>query len=294
VPASVLDGKALAQSVRERVAVEVTQLRSEAGIVPGLTVVLVGDDPASQVYVRSKQTASKAAGMKGELLQLPADTSQQALLGTIDRLNADRSVHGILVQLPLPKGLDEKSVIERLDPLKDVDGLHPVNAGLLAQGTPRFVPCTPLGILELLAHARVETRGAHAVVLGRSLLVGRPMALLLLQKGTKGDATVTVCHTGTKDPAALARQAEILIVAMGKPEAVTADWIKPGAVVIDVGIHRREDGSLCGDVEFRSASQVASRITPVPGGVGPMTVAMLLRNTLAAASLAARASPPFP
>jgi methylenetetrahydrofolate dehydrogenase (NADP+)/methenyltetrahydrofolate cyclohydrolase len=289
VPAGILDGKALAQSIRERVAGEVAQLRAETGIVPGLTVVLTGEDPASQVYVRNKQNACKAAGMNGKVLRLPADTSQYDLLATVDRLNGDPSVHGILVQLPLPRGIDERAVIERVDPLKDVDGFHPVNTGLLAQGAPRFVPCTPLGIRELLIHAGIETRGAHAVVLGRSQIVGKPMALLLLQKGRGGDATVTVCHTGTSDPAALARQADILIVAMGKPEAVTADWVKPGAVVIDVGMHRRADGSLCGDVAFQGVSQVASRITPVPGGVGPMTVAMLLRNTLAAARLAARA-----
>jgi methylenetetrahydrofolate dehydrogenase (NADP+)/methenyltetrahydrofolate cyclohydrolase len=287
VSASLLDGKTLALAVRERVGDEVRQLRTATGIVPGLTVVLVGEDPASQVYVRSKQSACKAAGMNGRLMRLPADISQQDLLATVDRLNEDRSVHGILVQLPLTRGLDERAVIERVDPLKDVDGFHPVNVGLLAQGAPRFVPCTPLGIRELLIHAGVETRGAHAVVLGRSQIVGKPMALLLLQKGQGGDATVTVCHTGTRDPAALARQADILIVAMGKPESVSADWIKPGAAVIDVGIHKRKDGTLCGDVDFRSVSQVAARITPVPGGVGPMTVAMLLQNTLAAARLAA-------
>ncbi|QEH36404.1 Tetrahydrofolate dehydrogenase/cyclohydrolase [Aquisphaera giovannonii] len=287
VTAALIDGKALADRVRRRVTDEVALLRARSGIVPGLSVVLVGDDPASHVYVRNKQNASRAAGMTGETLRLPADISQAELLATIDRLNADRSVHGILVQLPLPRGLDERSVIERIDSLKDVDGLHPSNAGLLAQGNPRFVPCTPLGVRELLIDAKVPTRGAHAVVLGRSQLVGKPMALLLMQKGEGGDATVTVCHTATKAPAAIARQADILIVAMGRPEAVTADWVKPGAVVIDVGIHRRGDGSLCGDVDFAGVAPVASRITPVPGGVGPMTVAMLLKNTLLAATLAA-------
>jgi methylenetetrahydrofolate dehydrogenase (NADP+)/methenyltetrahydrofolate cyclohydrolase len=217
---------------------------------------------------------------------MPTETSQAELLATIDRLNADPHVHGILVQLPLPPAIDERAVIERVDPLKDVDGFHPLNTGLLAQGIPRFAPCTPLGIRELLIDGRVETRGAHAVVLGRSQIVGKPMALLLLRKGQGGDATVTVCHTGTKDPASIARLADILIVAMGRPEAVTADWVKPGAVVVDVGIHKGADGKLRGDVEFPSVSQVASRITPVPGGVGPMTVAMLLRNTLRAARLA--------
>jgi methylenetetrahydrofolate dehydrogenase (NADP+) / methenyltetrahydrofolate cyclohydrolase len=292
VAALILDGKALAGRIRQWLASEVAEFRQKAGVVPGLTVVLVGSDPASQVYVRNKRNACEAAGMKGELLRLPADTSQAELLATIDRLNADESVHGILVQLPLPRGIDEHTVVERVDPLKDVDGFHPVNAGLLAQGVPRFVPCTPLGIRELLLDAGIETRGAQAVVLGRSQIVGKPMAMLLLQKGEGGDATVTVCHTGTNDPAGIARRADILIVAMGRPEQVTADWVKPGAVVIDVGIHKRDDGSLCGDVEFSSVSQVASRITPVPGGVGPLTVAMLLRNTLQAARLSVCSSFP--
>ena len=285
MPASILDGKALAKTLHEQTSRDVARLRDQTGTIPGLTVVLVGSDPASQVYVRNKQNACKAAGMNGAVLRLPADTSQAELLATIDGLNADPAVHGLLVQLPLPKGLDDRAVIERIDPLKDVDGCHPANMGLLAQGSPRFVPCTPLGIRELLAHAKIETRGARAVVLGRSQLVGKPMALLLLQKGEGGDATVTVCHTATSEPAAIAREADILVVAMGRPEAVTADWIKPGAVVVDVGIHKRPDGSLCGDVDFAGASRVASWITPVPGGVGPMTVAMLLRNTLKAARL---------
>jgi methylenetetrahydrofolate dehydrogenase (NADP+)/methenyltetrahydrofolate cyclohydrolase len=293
VPALILDGKALAGRLRQRLAIEVAEFRQATGVVPGLTVVLVGADPASQVYVRNKRNACEAAGMRGEVLRLPAETNQAELLATIDRLNADQDVHGILVQLPLPRGIDEHTVVERVDPLKDVDGLHPVNAGLLAQGVPRFVPCTPLGIRELLLDAGIDTRGAQAVVLGRSQLVGKPMALLLLQKGERGDATVTVCHTGTKDPAAVSRLADILIVAMGRPEQVTANWVKQGAVVIDVGTHKRDDGSLCGDVEYSSVSQVASRITPVPGGVGPLTVAMLLRNTLLAARLSVGDSFPF-
>jgi methylenetetrahydrofolate dehydrogenase (NADP+)/methenyltetrahydrofolate cyclohydrolase len=285
VSAEIIDGKALAQEVRRRVAEEVAAFSASTGIIPGLTVILVGDDPASRVYVGSKQKASSAAGMSGSVLRLPASVSQPELLATIDRLNADPAVHGILVQMPLPRHIDERTVIERVAPLKDVDGLHPENVGRLGQGSPRFVPCTPLGIRELLIHAGVETRGAHAVVLGRSQLVGKPTALLLMQKGQGGDATVTVCHTATRDPLAFARQADILVVAMGRPEQVTADWIKPGAVVIDVGIHKRDDGTLCGDVAFEGVSRVASRITPVPGGVGPMTVAMLLRNTLQAARL---------
>jgi methylenetetrahydrofolate dehydrogenase (NADP+)/methenyltetrahydrofolate cyclohydrolase len=283
VRAEILDGRTLAQRIRRQVADEVAELRSRTGVTPGLTVVLVGEDPASQVYVRNKETASRAAGMSGAVLRLPSGTQQAELLALIDRLNGDPLVHGILVQLPLPGQIDTPTVLERVSPLKDVDGFHPLNLGRLAAGIPRYIPCTPLGIRELLVNAGVETRGAHAVVLGRSQIVGRPMALLLLQKGQGGDATVTVCHTATRDPAAVARQADLLIVAMGQPEQVTADWVKPGAVVVDVGMHKRADGRLCGDVHFDSVSQVASRITPVPGGVGPMTIAMLLRNTLQAA-----------
>jgi methylenetetrahydrofolate dehydrogenase (NADP+) / methenyltetrahydrofolate cyclohydrolase len=286
--ARILDGKALAQQVRRQVADEVARLKSDADVVPGLTVVLVGADPASQVYVRNKEKACRAAGMNGAVVQLPAETSQAALVEVVDRLNADPAVHGMLVQLPLPPQIDERSILERVDPHKDVDGFHPVNVGLLTSGMPRFVPCTPLGIRELLLSAGVPTRGAQAVVLGRSRIVGMPMALLLLQKGAGGDATVTVCHTATRDAAAVARQADILIACVGRPEHVRADWVKPGAVVIDVGIHRRADGSYCGDVHFPGVAEVAALITPVPGGVGPMTVAMLLRNTLLAARWAAR------
>ncbi len=289
--AEIIDGKALAQQVRKQVAAEVAEFTARTGVVPGLTVILVGDDPASGVYVGSKQKASAASGMNGTVLRLPATVGQAELLATIDGLNADPAVHGILVQMPLPRQIDERAVIERVAPMKDVDGFHPENFGLLGQGSPRFVPCTPMGIRELLLHAGVETRGAHAVVLGRSQLVGKPMTLLFIQKGPGGDATVTVCHTATRDAAAFARQADILVVAMGRPEQVTADWVKPGAVVIDVGIHRRDDGTLCGDVDFAGVSAVASRITPVPGGVGPMTVAMLLRNTLLAARLSKEPRP---
>jgi methylenetetrahydrofolate dehydrogenase (NADP+)/methenyltetrahydrofolate cyclohydrolase len=291
LPAEILDGRALAQQVRSQVGAEVAELTSRTGVIPGLTVVLVGDNPASQVYVRNKATACKAAGMNGTVVRLSAATTQAELLAIVDRLNDDPTVHGILVQLPLPKQIDDSSVIERVAPLKDVDGFHPFNFGLLAAGTPRFVPCTPLGIRELLIHSGIETRGAHAVVLGRSQIVGKPMAFLLLQKGEGGDATVTICHTGTRDAAAYARQADLLIVAMGRPELVTAEWVKPGAVVIDVGIHKRDDGRLCGDVHFASVADVASRITPVPGGVGPLTIAMLLKNTLAAARLSLGLAP---
>jgi methylenetetrahydrofolate dehydrogenase (NADP+)/methenyltetrahydrofolate cyclohydrolase len=285
VPARILDGKALSQTVRAEVASEVARLKAEAGVTPGLTVVLVGDDAASRVYVRNKENACKAAGMSGTVLRLPDSVTQAALLETIDRLNADPAVHGIHVQLPLPSQIDDRAVIERVDPRQDVDGFHPENVGLLTIGTPRFVPCTPLGIRELLVHAGVETKGARAVVLGRSQIVGKPMALLLLQKGRGGDATVTVCHTATRDARAVCREADLVVAAVGRPEHVRGDWIKPGATVIDVGIHRRPDGSLCGDVQFAEAAEVAGLITPVPGGVGPMTVAMLLRNTLSAARL---------
>lgn len=278
--ARILDGKALAQRIRGEIARQVADGLARTGRVPGLTVVLVGENPASQVYVRNKQNACKAAGIRGNLLRLPAETPETRLLATIDALNADPDVHGILVQLPLPPQVDDRRVIERIDPRKDVDGFHPENAGLLAIGQPRFVPCTPLGIRELLLAAGVETRGAHAVILGRSQIVGKSMALLLLRKGPGGDATVTVCHAATPDSGRFTRQADILIAAIGRPDHVQADAIKPGAVVVDVGMNRREDGTLCGDVDYARAAEVASWITPVPGGVGPMTVALLLRNTL--------------
>jgi methylenetetrahydrofolate dehydrogenase (NADP+)/methenyltetrahydrofolate cyclohydrolase len=293
VSARLLDGKALAQTVRQETADRVARLVERTGQAPGLSVVLVGDVAASQVYVKNKESASRAVGMRGGVVRLPADVSQTTLLDTIDDLNDAAAVHGILVQLPLPKHVDETLVIERIDPDKDVDGFHPVNAGLLAVGRPRFVPCTPLGIQRLLIANGVDTSGARAVVLGRSNIVGKPMALLLLLKQAGGNATVIVAHTGSRDVKAIAREADILIAAMGQPEAVRGDWIKPGAVVVDVGIHKRTDGKLCGDVVFAEAAAVASAITPVPGGVGPMTVAMLLANTvLAAERMAGITSPP--
>ena len=224
--------------------------------------------------------------MSGRILRLPAEISQSELLRTLDQLNADPATHGILLQLPLPPQIIEREVLAHIDPRKDVDGFHPENVGLLAIGEPRFVPCTPLGIRELLIREKIVTRGTSAVVLGRSLIVGKPMALLLLQKGEGGDATVTVCHAATRDVQAICREADLLIAAIGKPEHVRGGWIKPGATVIDVGIHKRSDGTLCGDVHFAEAVEVASSITPVPGGVGPLTVAMLIRNTLHAARLA--------
>lgn len=283
VVAERIDGRAVAQALRNEVAREAESFRATTGIQPRLEVVLVGEDPASQVYVRNKTRACREVGIASGQTNLPATTEQAELLHLIDRLNADLTVHGILVQLPLPRQIREREIIERVSPRKDVDGFHPENAGLLAIGTPRFVPCTPLGVQHLLLASDIPIAGRHAVVIGRSNIVGKPLALLLLAKGQGGDATVTVCHSASRDVPAIARQADILIAAMGRPEAVRGYWIKPGAVVIDVGIHRRADGSLCGDVFFPEAEQVASRITPVPGGVGPMTIAMLLRNTLAAA-----------
>lgn len=281
--ARILDGKALANRLQVEISKEVAAFRQVRGIVPKLVVVLVGEDPASRVYVRNKSRASQSAGIEAEQVLLPASASEADLLESIDRLNADESVHGILVQLPLPKTISDQVVIDRIDPRKDVDGFHPDNVGRLWSGRPRFIPCTPLGIQRLLVEEKLVTKGLRAVVLGRSNIVGKPMASLLMAKGPGGDATVTVCHTATTDPSSVARDADLLIVAMGQPEAVTASWVKPGAVVIDVGIHRRNDGTLCGDVEFSSVKEVASAITPVPGGVGPLTVAMLLSNTLQAA-----------
>ncbi|MFO0909430.1 MAG: bifunctional 5,10-methylenetetrahydrofolate dehydrogenase/5,10-methenyltetrahydrofolate cyclohydrolase [Isosphaeraceae bacterium] len=283
--ARILDGKVLAGKVRAEVAAGVATLQAETGVTPGLAVVLVGDNPASQVYVRGKESASTAAGIRSTVLRLPAETSQAAIVEAVELLNADRAVHGILVQLPLPKGVDERAVLDRVSPFKDVDGFHPENVGRLSLGIPRFVPCTPLGVREILLDAGITTRGVRAVVLGRSAIVGKPMAALLMQKGEGGDATVTVVHTASRDVPGLCREADLLIAAAGQPEFVRGDWIKPGAVVIDVGIHKRPNGKLCGDVQQDEAREVAGWITPVPGGVGPMTIAMLLRNTLQAARL---------
>jgi methylenetetrahydrofolate dehydrogenase (NADP+)/methenyltetrahydrofolate cyclohydrolase len=287
--AELIDGKAIAADVRADVARDVAALR-ERGVVPGLTVVLVGDDVASATYVGAKEKASREAGMAGGTIRLPADTTQAALLTLIGQLNGDAAVHGILVQMPLPKHIDPDTVIRHIRPEKDVDGFHPENVGKLLIGhTDGFVSCTPAGVIEMLLRSGVDTRGADVVVVGRSNIVGKPMAALLVQARAGGDATVTMCHSRTKDLASHTRRADILIVAAGRAEMITGDMIKPGAVVIDVGMNsvpdatRAKGSRLCGDVHFASAVEVASRITPVPGGVGPMTIAMLLRNTVRAA-----------
>jgi methylenetetrahydrofolate dehydrogenase (NADP+) / methenyltetrahydrofolate cyclohydrolase len=291
LPAELIDGIAIAKRVRERVAREAAELRA-LGITPGLTAVLVGDDPASAVYVASKEKACKEAGMNGESIRLPASTTEAELLAVVDRLNADPAVHGILVQMPLPKQIDAQKVIRRIDPHKDVDGFHPMNVGKLFTGDADcFAPCTPAGVQVMLAEAGVETSGKEAVILGRSNIVGKPMAALLLQSGKNADCTVTLCHSRTRDLKAHTRRADILIAAIGKPEMVTADMVKPGAIVIDVGINRVDDAAaprgyrIVGDVKFDEVSQVASLISPVPGGVGRMTIAMLLSNTVRAARL---------
>jgi methylenetetrahydrofolate dehydrogenase (NADP+)/methenyltetrahydrofolate cyclohydrolase len=280
--ASLLDGKALAEQIRTEVAQGAADFTRQTGVTPCLAAVLVGENPASQVYVRSKQKACQQTGMGSQLHRLPAETSTDELLALVDRLNADAAVHGILVQLPLPKGVDETRVLDTVDPAKDVDAFHAENVGRIVQGRPRFLPCTPHGVQELLLRSNVTIAGAHVVVLGRSDIVGKPMAVMLMQRGRGGDATVTVCHSRTRNLAEVTRQADILIVAIGRAKFVTAGMVKPGAVVIDVGINRTDAG-LVGDVDFEAVKEVASRITPVPGGVGPLTVAMLMHNTLAAA-----------
>jgi len=279
--AQLLDGKVISAEIREQVKVQVA-IRVAAGQrAPGLIVVLVGENPASQVYVRNKQNACEQVGFHSELLRLPADTSQDKLLALIDELNARGDVDGILVQLPLPKQIDEDRVTERILPTKDVDGFHPYNIGRLVLRQPLLRPCTPKGVMTMLAHTGIDLVGKDAVIVGQSNIVGRPMFLELLM----ARCTVTVCHSKTKDLAGKLRAADIVVAAVGVPHFVKAEWIKPGAIVIDVGINRVEDGSLCGDVDTEAVSKVASWITPVPGGVGPMTVATLLENTLLAAEL---------
>jgi len=280
--ASLIDGKAIAALVRAGVR-ERALACAARGAQPGLAVVLVGDDPASQVYVRNKDKAAHDAGFAVRTLRLPASTSQAALETAVRELNEDRTVHGILVQLPLPRGLDADRVVRTIDPSKDVDGLHPQNVAALTLGDPNgLTPCTPAGCIELLDRCGIPLRGKRVVVLGRSMLVGKPLALLALAR----DATVTICHSKTEDLPAVCREADILVAAVGRREMVRGDWIRPGAAVLDVGINRTPEGKLCGDVAFEEARAVAGWLTPVPGGVGPMTIAMLLSNTVLAAERA--------
>lgn len=282
--AIILDGKALAREMQADLAVEVAEFIENNGVVPCLAAVLVGDDPASEVYVRNKRQACERAGIEGQLHRLPADVSMDDLLDLIRRLNKDPGVHGILVQLPLPAGIDAARVLGAVSPLKDVDAFHPENVGRIVQGRPRFLPCTPSGVQQLLRRRGVDLTGRHVVIVGRSEIVGKPLANMLVQRGPGGDATVTVCHSRTHGLADFTRQADVLIVAIGRPRLVTAEMVKPGAVVVDVGINRTAEG-LVGDVDFEGVRQVAGMITPVPGGVGPLTVTMLLYNTLAAARM---------
>ncbi len=300
MPAERIDGVAIAAAIREEVTRDVAAL-IERGIVPGLTVVLVGDDAASAVYVANKEKSSKAAGMAGETIRLPSSTSQAELIELVKALNIDDAVHGILVQMPLPSQIDPDVVIRHIAPEKDVDGFHPVNVGKMLIGhTDGFMPCTPAGVIEMLVRSGVETKGAEVVIVGRSNIVGKPMAAMLVQQRVGGDATVTVCHSRTRDLHAHTRRADILIVAAGRAEMIRGEHIKPGATVVDVGMNRvtdetRASGSrLCGDVHFASAELVAGRITPVPGGVGPMTIALLLRNTVRAAQRHAPRPAPRP
>jgi methylenetetrahydrofolate dehydrogenase (NADP+) / methenyltetrahydrofolate cyclohydrolase len=289
LPAKLIDGVAVGDQMRAELKTEIAALAAR-GVKPGLAAVLVGDNPASQVYVRMKGKACEEAGLHSETIKLPAATTEADLIAVVDRLNRDPKIHGILVQLPLPKHISESRVLRRIDPRKDVDGFHPENVGKVAAGdTSGFRPATPYGVQQLLVRSGVETKGADTVIVGRSNIVGRPMAALLLQDGPGGNATVTVAHSRTRDLKAHTRRADILIVAIGKPEFVTGDMVRPGAVVIDVGVNRVEDAKapkgyrLVGDVKFDEAREVASAITPVPGGVGPMTITMLLYNTVQAA-----------
>lgn len=275
--AKIIDGKAISAAVKEQVRAEIERDNIKAG----LAVVIVGDDPASRVYVNNKKKACELCGIQSFEYALPAETEQDELLELVDTLNADKKVNGILVQLPLPKHLDEKAVIERISPLKDVDAFHEMNVGKIMIGNYAFLPCTPAGCMELIHSTGVEVAGKECVVIGRSNIVGKPMAMLLLHE----NGTVTVCHSKTKNLAEVCRRADILVAAVGRPNFVTADMVKDGAVVIDVGINRLENGKLCGDVKFDEVSEKAAYITPVPGGVGPMTIAMLMKNTLTAARI---------
>jgi methylenetetrahydrofolate dehydrogenase (NADP+)/methenyltetrahydrofolate cyclohydrolase len=288
VTARIIDGKAIAEKVQAEVAAEVAELQRQSGAIPHLVAILAGDDPASASYVRGKKRASEQAGIRSTVHALPSTTTEQELLDLVEQCNADPEVHGILVQLPLPKQIRPQRVLDAVSPLKDVDAFHAENVGRIVQGRPRFLPCTPHGIQRILLESNINIAGAEVVVLGRSEIVGKPMALMLMQKGAGGDATVTVCHSRTRNLPEVTRRADILIAAIGSPKFVTAEMVKPGAVVIDVGINRVGD-KLVGDVDFEAVRQVASAITPVPGGVGKMTVAMLMANTLKAAKLSVSA-----
>ncbi|MEK6725337.1 MAG: bifunctional methylenetetrahydrofolate dehydrogenase/methenyltetrahydrofolate cyclohydrolase FolD [Deltaproteobacteria bacterium] len=277
--ATIIDGKAISEKIRSEVKAATEKLINAKGVTPGLAVVLVGDNPASKVYVGSKEKACVEMGFYSEKHVLPVTASQDELLKLVDKLNKDKNIHGILVQLPLPKQINEDLVLEAISPEKDVDGFHPYNVGRLAVGKPLFQPCTPYGMMKMLEYSNISVEGKHAVIIGRSNIVGKPIALMLLQKS----ATVTICHSKTKDLKAEVKRADIVVAAIGKPEFVTGDMLKEGAVVLDVGINRLESGKLVGDVDFASAEKVASAITPVPGGVGPMTIAMLMYNTLESA-----------
>lgn len=287
--AKIIDGKALAVKTRAEIAKGVEELKKAKGIVPGLAVILVGDNPASVSYVTAKEKACAEAGMYSREIRLPATTGEAELIELIHSLNNDAAIHGILVQLPLPKGINEKSIIDAIAPEKDVDGFTPINVGKMLIGDDCFLPCTPHGIIRLIEEAGMETAGKHAVVIGRSNIVGKPVAVLLSRKGKGANATVTMCHTGTLNVADFTRNADIVIVAAGRPNTLTGDMVKPGAVVIDVGVNRVPDATkpkgykLCGDADFDSCAEVAGAITPVPGGVGPMTITMLLWNTLESA-----------
>lgn len=284
--ATLIDGKAISARTRDQVALETAEFIAATGVVPQLATVLVGDDPASAVYVRNKHQACEKVGFRNQQHTLPASTTQAELLELVARLNSDPEVHGILIQLPLPRQINEQAVLDAVHPLKDVDAFHPENVGLIVQGRPRFLPCTPAGVQVLLREAGVKVDGAHVVVLGRSEIVGKPMGMILIQKGETANATVTICHSRTQGLADILRTADIVVAAIGRANFVTADMIRPGATVIDVGINRVGD-KLAGDVDFAAVKEVAGAITPVPGGVGPMTIAMLMRNTLTGAKLQA-------
>ena len=287
MPAEILDGKAIAKQIQAETKQKVADFVASGGLQPKLAAVLVGEDPASQVYVRNKERACKRAGIASELVRMPAETTTEQLLEKVNQLNADAAISGILVQLPLPEQIDSRLVLDTVDPNKDVDAFHPHNVGLISQGRHRFLPCTPHGIVQMLKRYKIETTGKNVCVIGRSDIVGKPMAMMLSGYGIGlgsefANATVTLCHSRTADLAAVVAQADIVIAAIGRPKFVTAAMLKPGAVVVDVGINRTDDG-LVGDVDFEAAMEVASYVTPVPGGVGPLTVTMLLENTLAAA-----------